>query len=136
MQPSETRSATPYSSTGIHPLLRRFADEVHGTAARLFAYVGFLALLAIGAVHIWQQLPPIEVLTLADDRDWSGGGRLHPPPQANSADSIVKSAAYVASRHPEDGRKDASRRVGEAAAPALPEDWLSAAGKPRLRGAL
>jgi hypothetical protein len=42
--------------TRIHPALTSFADEVCGTLARLFAYVMTLALLAIGAIALWEQL--------------------------------------------------------------------------------
>ena len=44
-------------STWTHPQLTSFADECCATLARLFAYVGALALLAIVGIHLWDQLP-------------------------------------------------------------------------------
>src|SRR6202051_3943165 len=47
---------TPSYNTPIHPALTSFADECCATLARLFAYVGTLALIAIVGVHHWDQL--------------------------------------------------------------------------------
>jgi hypothetical protein len=44
----------------IHPALISFADECCATLARLLAYVGTLALLAILGIHLWDQLPALE----------------------------------------------------------------------------
>ena len=44
-------------SDRIHPALTSFADECCGMLARLIAYVGALALLAIVGIHLWDQLP-------------------------------------------------------------------------------
>ena len=49
--------ATPHDPTRIHPALTGFADECCGTLARLFAYVGVLALLAIAGIHLRDELP-------------------------------------------------------------------------------
>ena len=49
--------ANSHYTTRIHPALTSFADEVCGTLARLFAYVMTLALLAIGGMALWEQLP-------------------------------------------------------------------------------
>ena len=47
----------PLSYSGqIHPALTSFADEVCATLARLFAYMGALALLGILGIHGWDQL--------------------------------------------------------------------------------
>ena len=45
------------SRTRIHPALTSFADEICGTLARLIAYVRVLALIAIGGIAAWDQLP-------------------------------------------------------------------------------
>jgi hypothetical protein len=47
---------SPHDSTRIHPALTSFADEYCGTLARLHAYVGVLALLAIVGIHLWDEL--------------------------------------------------------------------------------
>ena len=52
--------AHPSYQTRIHPALTSFADECCGTLARLLAYVGTLALVAILGVHLWDQLPADE----------------------------------------------------------------------------
>ena len=44
--------ANSHFTTGIHPALTSFADEVCGTLARLIAYVVTLALLAIVGIHL------------------------------------------------------------------------------------
>ena len=49
--------ANPDYPTRIHPALTSFADECCGTLARLVAYVGALALLAIVGIHLWDELP-------------------------------------------------------------------------------
>ena len=49
--------ATPHDPTRIHPALTGFADECCGTLARLLAYVGILALLAIAGIPLWDELP-------------------------------------------------------------------------------
>src|ERR1700743_4015534 len=46
----------------IQPALTNFADEVSATVARLFAYVGVLALSGILGIHAWGRLQ----LDLAD----------------------------------------------------------------------
>ena len=51
--------ANSYYPTRIHPALTSFADECCGMLARLVAYVGTLALLAIVGIHLWDQLPEI-----------------------------------------------------------------------------
>ena len=49
--------AYPSYQARIHPALTSFADECCGMLARLIAYVGALALLAIVGIHLWDQLP-------------------------------------------------------------------------------
>jgi hypothetical protein len=46
----------PYDPTRIHPALTSSADEFFSTLARLLAYVGVLALLAIVGIHLWDEL--------------------------------------------------------------------------------
>ena len=44
------------SANQINPALMSFADDVCATIARLFAYVGTLALIGMLAIHGWDQL--------------------------------------------------------------------------------
>jgi hypothetical protein len=55
----------------IHPALNSLADECRGTLARLVAYVGTLALLAIVGIHLWDQLPVGEAGEPAAEAGWS-----------------------------------------------------------------
>jgi hypothetical protein len=109
MRPFWTDSAnslanSPYS-TPIHPALTTFADEVSATIARLFAYVGTLALIAILAVHFWDQLPQLagDAATLPS---WSVANHSQPAFALDSSDQVNKSATYTILRHPQGGRKD------------------------------
>src|SRR6202051_4303154 len=67
----------PHASK-IHPALTSFADEVCATVARLFAYVGTLALLAILCIHAWDQLQTIGPDAPAEKADWSVADRSYP----------------------------------------------------------
>ena len=86
------------------PALTSFADEVCATIARLFAYVGTLALIAILGVHFWDQLP-----RLGDDTarpNWSVADHSQPAFALGAQDKNDKSATYTILRHPQGGRKD------------------------------
>ena len=57
------RTASSNYATQIHPLLLGFVDEVCGTVARLCAYVMTLALMAIGGIALWNQMPDATAMT-------------------------------------------------------------------------
>lgn len=92
-------------STQIHPALTSFADEVCATIARLFAYVGTLALIAILAVHFWDQLPQLagDATTMPS---WSLADHSQPAFALGVPDQADKSVTYTILRHPQGGRKD------------------------------
>jgi hypothetical protein len=96
----------------IHPVLTSFADEVCATVARLFAYLGTLALITILAVHGWDQLQ----IMLADEplpgASWSEGTRSHRTFALSQLDTSEKSETYTILRHPLGGRKDILRWTG------------------------
>lgn len=96
----------------VHPALTSFTDEVCATIARLFAYMGTLALLGILTIHGWDQLQ----FMLADQGDakpsWSPADRSAPAFAVGGADSHKKSVSYAILRHPEGGRKDILRWTG------------------------
>ena len=77
--------------------------------ARLFAYVGTLALLAIAGVHLWDRLPEIADAGPAPQADWSAALRSHPAFAVSQFDSSDKTESYEILRHPEGGRKDVFR---------------------------
>jgi hypothetical protein len=111
---SATR-ANSYYPTRIHPALNSFADECCGMLARLVAYVGTLALLAIIGIHLWDQLPE----GIADEPvakpGWAVASRSHPAFAISQFNFPGKTEAYEILRHPEGGRKDVVRwaAVGE-----------------------
>jgi hypothetical protein len=104
--------ATPANShytARIHPALTSFADEVCGTLARLIAYVGTLALLAIAGLSLWDQLPDATAIEPPSRAAWSVAGRSSPSFAASQFDSTDKTETYEILRHPEGGRKDIFR---------------------------
>ena len=113
---SATR-AKLYYPTKIHPALTSFADECCGMLARLLAYVGILALLAIIGIHLWDELPIGALAEPSAKAGWSQALRSHPAFAVSQFDSSVKTETYEIQRHPEGGRKDTFR-------------WAAAGGKP------
>jgi len=101
--------ANPSYSTQIHPALSSFADECCGTLARLFVYVGALALLAILGIHLWDQLPAVEAGEPLAQAGWSVASRSHPAFAVSQFDLPEKTETYQILRHPEGGRKDIFR---------------------------
>jgi hypothetical protein len=104
----------PFCATDrIAPVLTSFADEVCATVARIFLYVGTLALFAILGVHGWDQLH-------GSDNDgptakavaWSAADRSHAAFAVSKQDPAEKSATYTILRHPAGGRKDILRWAG------------------------
>src|SRR5882672_2784652 len=77
--------------------------------ARLVAYVGALALLAIAGVHLWEQLPTTEAVEPAAKAAWSVALRSHPAFAVSQFDLNEKTETYEILRHPEGGRKDILR---------------------------
>src|SRR5215831_14077824 len=120
-QPSSMRSpfaglAGSAFSTQIHPALTSVADDVCATVARLFAYLGTLALVAMLAVHFFEQAPDLAVFG-ASSPSWNTVGRLEPAFALSSLDGDEKSVTYTVLRHPEGGRKDILRLGMEAERP-------------------
>jgi len=92
----------------IHPALTSFADECTGTLARLLAYVGTLALLAIVGIHLWDQLPDIRLGPSAPT-GWSVAARSSQAFALSQPEFSGKTDAYEIFRHPLGGRKDIIR---------------------------
>jgi hypothetical protein len=113
MQSYPASPAALPQTTRFFLALANFGDEVVGTLAHLFAYVGALALLAILGLAGLGQLP-----NLHDDEPqlkpgWSVADRSHPAFAVNRLDSIDKTISYTILRHPEGGRKDVLRWTGD-----------------------
>jgi len=96
----------------IHPALTSFADEVCGTLARLIAYAIALALLGIGGVYAWHQLPDATADIPGVEADWSFASHTSRTFAVSHTDSIYKTEAYEIFRHPEGGRRDRFRWTG------------------------
>jgi hypothetical protein len=110
-------SANPACATQIHPALTSLADEVCGTLARLIAYVGALALLAILGIHLWDQLPAGEAAEPLAKAGWSVAARSHPAFAVSQFDLPEKTETYEILRHPEGGRKDVIRWAAQGEKP-------------------
>ena len=99
----------PNDPAPIYPVLTSFADECCGTLARLIAYVGALALLAIVGVHFWNELPRGAALEPSARADWRVALRSHQAFAVSEFDLPEKTEAYEILRHPAGGRKDILR---------------------------
>jgi hypothetical protein len=95
----------PIYPPGIHPALTSFADECTGMLARLFLYMGVLALLAILGFHLWDLLPDPELVPAAK-AEWSAATRSYPAFAVSQFDLSDKTETYEILRHSEGGRKD------------------------------
>jgi hypothetical protein len=93
----------------IHPALTSLADECCATLARLLAYVGTLALLAIVGVYLWDQLPALEMAEPPARPGWSVATRSHPAFAVSQFNFADKTETYQILRHPQGGRKDVFR---------------------------
>jgi hypothetical protein len=109
MRSFRANRANLYYPTRIHPALSSFADECCGTLARLVAYVGTLALLAIVGVHLWDRLPDAAALEPSARAGWNVASRAYPAFAVSQFDLLGKTETYEIFRHPEGGRKDVFR---------------------------
>jgi hypothetical protein len=107
-------TSSPYSSH-VHAAPTDFTDEICATVARIFAYVGTLALIGILGVHLWGQYQynALKAAGPAALTGWPAGwnvsGRSRPAFAVSQVDQPYKSATYTILRHPEGGRKDILR---------------------------
>ncbi len=98
--------AYPSYQTRIHPALTSFADECCATLARVLAYVGTLALVAILGIHLWDELPAGETTERSPKAGWSLAGHSRPAFAVSQLDLPEKTEMYEIFRHPLGGRKD------------------------------
>ncbi len=107
----------PAYPVGIHPALTGFANECCGTLARLIAYVGALALLAIVGIQLSDQLLAEVAVESAPKANWSMAARSDPAFAVRQLDFVEKTGAYEIFRHPEGGRKDILRWAAQGQKP-------------------
>src|SRR3954470_13915999 len=135
MRPILAYGANQYASK-IRPALRSFADECCGVLARLIAYVGTLALIAIGGVGLWDELPLKGSADPAVKSGWSMASRSSPAFAVSQFDLAGKTETYEILRHPDGGRKDVLRWAAQGEKPIAeieiyrPGRELSQAGPP------
>jgi hypothetical protein len=119
MHSFEARTAASHDTARIHPALTSFADEVSGTLARLIAYLCTLALIAIGGIYLWDQIPAADLELEPSVRSgWSAASRSAPAFTVSQFDLAYKTDTYRILRHPEGGRKDVLRWLGPDGKPA------------------
>ncbi len=110
-------SGASHALTKIHPALRSFADECCGVVARLIAYVGALALIAIVGVVLWDELPLKGSGDPSGKSTWSVATRSYPAFAVSQFDLPGKTEAYEILRHPDGGRKDVLRWAAQGEKP-------------------
>jgi hypothetical protein len=101
----------------IHPALHSFADECTGVLARLIAYVGALALIAIIGLGLWGELPLRDSGNSATKPAWSVAARAYPAFAVSQFDLPGKTEAYEILRNPGGGRKDVFRWAAQGERP-------------------
>ena len=116
MRPILAPGASLYPAK-IHPALRSFADECSGVLARLIAYVGALALIAIIGLSLWDQLPFRGIGDPAAKSAWSTAARAYPAFAVSQFDLSGKTETYEILRHPDGGRKDVFRWAAQGEKP-------------------
>ncbi len=112
-----------------HLALAALADDVVGTLARLFLYVGILALLAIISLAAFEQLPRLGGDPAVLGPIWTADDPCDPASQVSCPTRLAR---YAASRHQAgepDGQIGPKRR-------ACPPDWLREPANTQLRGTL
>jgi hypothetical protein len=118
----------------IHPALRSFADESSGVLARLIAYVGALALIAIVGVSLWDELPLKGGGDPAARSAWSVAPRAYPAFAVSQFDLPGKTEAYEILRHPDGGRKDVFRWAAQGEKPIAELEIYRPGGELSLSG--
>jgi hypothetical protein len=105
---SVSANAAPSRAIGFLLTLANIADEVCSTFARLFAYLGALALIAILGLVCWQQINRVDAGEPANS-GWSFADDAVPAFSVRLTEQPDKTATYTVLRHPRGGRKDILR---------------------------
>jgi hypothetical protein len=125
-----------HTAPKIHRALRSFADECCGVLARLIAYVGALALIAIVGLSLWDELPLKSLGDASAKSAWSVASRSNPAFAVSQFDLSGKTEIYEILRHPDGGRKDVLRWAAQGEKPIAeleiyrPGSELSQSGPP------
>jgi hypothetical protein len=108
MHPDSARTAATPRNPRISPALKAVADEVCGTFARLFAYVGALALIAMLGMAAWNRLDAGDE-TPSSRAGWTLADGAVPAFSLRLTDQPDRTATYTMLAHPAGGRKDVLR---------------------------
>jgi hypothetical protein len=108
MQAFQAIPAAPHRTGKIRAALKSAVDEICGTLARLFAYLGTLALFFIVGVYLWDKRPQMQAETPARPV-WTAATRSTPAFAIIGSDLSYKSKSYRIFRHSEGGRRDVLR---------------------------
>jgi hypothetical protein len=109
MPPVSAPSPLQPRTTGVLLALESIADEVCGTLARLFAYVGALALIGILGFAFWQQIGGLAPAEPGARPGWTNADDAVPAYALRLSDQLDRSATYTVLHHVEGGRKDVIR---------------------------
>ncbi|CCD90876.1 conserved exported hypothetical protein [Bradyrhizobium sp. ORS 375] len=109
MRSDSARTAATTRTALISPALRAMADEVCGTFARLFAYVGALALIAMLGVAAWNRLDNGSDDTVPAKAGWTVADGAVPAFSLRLTDQPDRTATYTVLTHQAGGRKDVLR---------------------------
>jgi hypothetical protein len=93
----------------LYPALAGLAGQCRGILPGLLAYVGTLALLAVGGIHFLNQLQSALPNEPAARPGWSPATRSYPAFAISQSDMLDKTESYEILRHPQGGRKDIFR---------------------------
>lgn len=97
------------NTSGIHPVLRNFADEFSAAAVHITAYLCGLTVLAVIAVDLLSAAPVAADAGMPTAPGWMPASRPHPAFAISKLDLANRTDAYEILRHPEGGRKDILR---------------------------
>ncbi|MGJ5177854.1 hypothetical protein ACQR16_11800 [Bradyrhizobium oligotrophicum] len=108
MHSDSASTAATTRSPRIPSALEAVADEICGTFARLIAYVGALALIAMLGVAAWNRIDDADD-TSAPRAGWTLADAAVPAFSLRLTDQPDRTATYTVLTHPAGGRKDVLR---------------------------
>jgi len=106
---SDSASTAAPSRTTVLQALQAITDEVCGTFARLFAYVGALALIAMLGMAGWNMLDDADDTGPPVRPGWIAAEGAVPAFSLRLTDQPDRTATYAVLTHPAGGRKDVLR---------------------------
>ena len=91
----------------MHPALHSWREELPSTLVRMLAYLGGIAVLSMGAAHVFQSPPAMNPITSIHQSEWTEVERPFPAFVLSIPEAADAASSYVIRRHVEGGgRKD------------------------------